>query len=49
MATVIQNRNTSLLKDPTPTDIKEWRCRQKNRMSIGQKVFIWISSVQRFS
>ena len=72
MTNAIRNYNTSLLKDPTPTDIKECSCRQKTEcpldkkclsgylvyntlvdrldtMSIGQKVFLWISSVQRFS
>ena len=29
MTSAIQNRNTSLLKNPTPTDIKESSCRQK--------------------
>ena len=27
MASVIRNHNTSLLKDPTPTDMKECSCR----------------------
>ena len=29
MSSVTRNHNTSLLKDPTPTDIKECTCRQK--------------------
>ena len=46
MASVIRNHSTSLLKDHTPADIKECSCHQEteNRMSIRQKVFIWISN-----
>ena len=47
MASVIRNHNTSFLKDRTPTDIKECSCRQKTE--CRQRVFTWISSVQRFS
>ena len=42
MASVIRNHNTSLLKDPTPNDIKECSCRKKTQVH-RTKVFIWIS------
>ena len=37
MASVIRNHNTSLLNDPTPTDIKECSCRQKAKCSLDKK------------
>ena len=37
MASVIRNRNTSLLKDPTPTDIKECNCRRKPECPLDKK------------
>ena len=37
MASVIQNHNTSLLKDPTPPDIKECSCRQKTECLLDKK------------
>ena len=37
MASVIRNHNTSLLKDSTPTDIKECRCRQKTKCPLDKK------------
>ena len=37
MASVIQNHNTSLLKDPTPTDIKECSCLQKTECPLDKK------------
>ena len=48
MASVIRNHNTSLLNNPTPNRHKRMQLSPKSRTSIGQKVFIWISSVQRF-
>ena len=48
MASVIPNHNTSLLKDPTPTYIKGCSCQQKTECPLD-KVFIWISNVERFS
>ena len=49
MASVIQNHYTTLLKDPTPTEIKECSCRRKPECTLYKKVFIWIFSLQRFS
>ena len=37
MASAIQNHNTSLLKDPTPTDIKECSCHQKPECQLDKK------------
>ena len=37
LASVIRNHNTSLLNDPTPTDIKECSCRQKAECSLDKK------------
>ena len=37
MASVIRNHNTSLLKDPTPTDMKECSCRQKLECPLDKK------------
>ena len=37
MASVIQNHNTSLFKDPTPTDIKECSCRRKLECLLDKK------------
>ena len=37
MASVIRNHNTSLLKDPTPTDIKECSCLQKTECPLDKK------------
>ena len=37
MASVIRNHNTSLLKDPTPTNIKECSCCQKTECSLDKK------------
>ena len=37
MASVIQNHNTSLLKNPTLTDIKECRCRRKPECPLDKK------------
>ena len=37
MASVIQSHNTSLLKDPIPTDIKECSCRQKPKYPLDKK------------
>ena len=37
MASVIRNHNTSFLKDPTPTDIKECSCRQKTECPLDKK------------
>ena len=36
MASVIRNHNTSLLKDPTPTDIKECSCCQKTECPLDK-------------
>ena len=37
MASVIRKHNTSLLKDPAPTDIKECSCRQKTECPLNKK------------
>ena len=37
MTSVIQNHNNSLLKDPTPTYIKECGCRRKPECSLDKK------------
>ena len=37
MASVIPNHNTSLLKDPTPTDIKGCSCQQKTECPLDKK------------
>ena len=37
MASVIRNDNTSLLKNPTPTDIKECSCHQKTECPLNKK------------
>ena len=37
MASVTRNHNISLLKDPTPFDIKECSCRQKPECPLGKK------------
>ena len=37
MASVIRTHNTSLLKDPTPTDIKECNCSQKAECRLDKK------------
>ena len=37
MRSVIRNHNTSLLKDHTPTDIKECSCRQKTECPLDNK------------
>ena len=37
MASVIRNHNTNLLKDPTPTDIKECSCRRKPECPLDKK------------
>ena len=37
MTNVIRNYNTSLLKVPTPTDIKECSCRQKTECPLDKK------------
>ena len=37
IASVIRNHNTSLLKDPVPTDIKECSCRQKPECPLDKK------------
>ena len=37
MASVILNHDTSLLKDPTPTDIKECNCHQKTECPLDKK------------
>ena len=37
MASVIRNHNTSLLKDPTPTDIKECSCCRKPECPLDKK------------
>ena len=37
MASVIRNHNTSLLKNPTPTDIKECSCHQKTECPLNKK------------
>ena len=37
MASVIRNHNTNLLKDRTPTDIKECSCRQKQEFPLDKK------------
>ena len=37
MANVIRNHNTSLLKDPFPTDIKEYVCRRKPECPLDKK------------
>ena len=37
MASVIRNHNTSLLKDPTPTDIKECNCRRKPECPLDKQ------------
>ena len=37
IASVIRNHNTSLLKDPVPTDIKECSCRQKPEYPLDKK------------
>ena len=37
MASIIQNHNTSLLKDPTRTDIKQCSCRQKKECPFNKK------------
>ena len=37
MTGVIRNHNTSLLKGPTPTDIKECSCRQKTECLLDKK------------
>ena len=37
MASVIQTHNTSLLKNPTPTDINECSCRQKAECPLDKK------------
>ena len=36
MASVIRNHNTSLLKEPTPTNIKECSCRQKTECLLDK-------------
>ena len=36
MASIIRNHNTSLLKDPTPTDIKECSCHQKTECPLDK-------------
>ena len=36
MASVIRNHNTSLLKDPSPTNIKECSCRQKTECLLDK-------------
>ena len=48
MASVIRNHNTSLLKDPTPNDIKECSCRKKTQCTLDKSVYLDIL-VQRFS
>ena len=40
MASVIWNHNTSLLKGPTPADIKECSCRQKAECSLDKCVYL---------
>ena len=37
MTSAIQNHNTSLLKNPTPTDIKESSSRQKAKCPLDKK------------
>ena len=37
MACVIQSHNNSLLKDPVPTDIKEYSCRRKPKCPLDKK------------
>ena len=37
MASVIQNHNTNLLKDPTSTDTKESSCHQKPECPLDKK------------
>ena len=37
MARVIRNHNTNLLKDPTPTDIKECSCCRKPECPLDKK------------
>ena len=40
MANVIRNHNTSLLKDPFPTDIKEYVCRRKPECPLDKSVYL---------
>ena len=37
MASVVRSHNTSLLKDPVPTDIKERSCRRKPQCLLDKK------------
>ena len=37
MASVIRNHNSSLLKDPVPTDIKEYSCCRKPECPLDKK------------
>ena len=37
MASVIQNHNTNLLKDPVASTAKECRCRQKPNCPLAEK------------
>ena len=41
IASVIQNHNTSLLKNPIPTDIKESSCCQKADCPLDKKYLFW--------
>ena len=37
MASDIPNHNTNLLKEPTPTDVKECSCRRKRECLLDKK------------
>ena len=37
MANIIQNHNTTLLKDPVATTAKKFSCRQKSKCPLAQK------------
>ena len=37
MESVIRDHDTRLLKDPVPTDLKEWSCRRKSECALDKK------------
>ena len=53
MASVIQNHNTTLLKNPSPTETKECSCRQKPECPLDTKCLsgylVYNASVDRLN